>query len=782
MQISKRVILLAKERALFGFSMLAQNMVTEARYNLQRPTQSIKAAVDPATIQEASHFLNRDGTMFAERLLTFYGDYLERAMQTMYKDLRSGLHNVSADRLSLIDDETMNRQIEVDRLVVRMRDVDNENLGRLNLIIAQLHGDHDVRERENPFRPYLLARSLHEVLKNMMKNEGAGRLLFESLSEVLVSRLPGFYAAIREVFEANGVRSRLLAKPASLTRLQRQLLKRRESDPDFDAGQFTMQQAEPASARESRARIQDGLRSMFEVQKTAAAQDDGASAAADDARKQTVAFQEFVWEMFNQKRPAPMPRALAATESDAADDIPKTASTAVSAALSSRLIELQRAAAQDVGGSAPSRTTLREKIDGTKITASERITVDVVALIFEFISQDQQIPPELREEIGRLEVPFLRAAALTPDLLRQPAHPARLLLNRLGSVAAALDLELPADGEILEEIRAAVDRILEKFEDDMVVFTNCLEEFEAVLQAHYRNLDDAATRRIEAIEEAERAGVILFNSVNTLSDLLPPLGIDRRVADFILQTWSRVMAILLVRHGDDEALINQYRVILPELVWSVQPGHNTQERSILMRMLPELVKRLKKGMELAQVPEEESRNALDQLADVHMQVLRGAPPSSAQKRMTLEELYQHFSFLQVCEGSYLWTEHEPLKVRAEIVAASLATRDADLQLNIQNESIPMLATDDDWMTQMRLGIGVEVQFDKVRDLARLAWVSEQRSLFMFVVEGSGESVLYSSISLLKALRDGLMRPLEYAPLFDRAVESLMVGAESMQAA
>jgi hypothetical protein len=201
-----------------------------------------------------------------------------------------------------------------------------------------------------------------------------------------------------------------------------------------------------------------------------------------------------------------------------------------------------------------------------------------------------------------------------------------------------------------------------------------------------------------------------------------------------------------------------------------------------MRMLPELVKRLKKGMELAQVPDEESRNALDQLADVHMQVLRGVPPSSAQKRMTLEELYQHFSFLQVCEGSYLWTEHEPLKVRAEIVAASLATRGADLQLNIQNESIPMLTTDDDWMTQMRLGIGVEVQIDKVRDLARLAWVSEQRSLFMFVIEGSGESVLYSSISLLKALRDGLMRPLEYAPLFDRAVESLMVGAESMQAA
>jgi hypothetical protein len=785
MQIPKRVILLAKERALFGFSMLAQNMVSEARHNLQRPPQSIKMAVDPAIILEASHFLHRDSQVFVERLLTFYGNYLDRAMQTMYTDLRTGLHNMSADRLSLVDDETMNRQIEVDRLVIRMRDVDHENLGRLNITIAQLHGDHDVRERENPFRPYLLARSLHDVLNSMVKSEAVSRLLFDALSDVLVGRLPGFFAAIREVFESNGIRSRLLARPANLTRRQRELL-RQQSNAGFQIGQAVCEPVEQIHLQDSNVSIQSGLRRMFETQKTVLPGSNDSMDVVDSPKEQAVAFQDFIWQMFNQKRPAPLPRGPVGTSRHEASGeiLSKTGAAAMPTVLSSQLMLLQKEAAREGGGVEERNrlAVLREKIDHTKLAPTERITLDVVILLFEFIFQDEQVPADLRNEIGRLQVPFLRAAMLTPDLLQEPAHPARQLLNRLGSVAAALDMNQPADRRLCAEISAVVTRVMEKFEDDMVVFTDCLEEFEHFLQTFYRDTDQEAARRVAAIEEAEKSSVMLFNIGNTLRDLLPPLEISRQVSEFIMHIWSRVMATLLVRFGDNESLINQYRVILPELVWSVQPGHKPQERNTLMKLLPELVKRLKKGMELACVTEDESKKALDQLADVHMQVLRGAPRSPAKKGMTLEELYQHFSLLQVCEGSHLWTESEALTVQSEIVQAALTTRGVEAELHIQNEAIPVLATDEDWMGQMRLGIGAEVQIDKVQDLARLVWISEQRSLFMFVVEGSGQAVVYSSISLLKALRDGLLRPLEYAPLFERAVESLMISAESLQAA
>ena len=784
MQISKRVIQLAKERALFGFSMLAQNMVSEARYNLQRPSQSVRATEDSSAIQESAHFLARQGGALVERLQTYYNDYLDRAMQTMYRDLRTGLHNMSADRLSLIDDDTMNRQIEVDRLVVRMRDVDPENLGRVNLIIAQLHGDHNVRERENPFRPYLLARSLHEVLIQMQPNERVAKLLFDALAEVLLSRLPGYYAAIRDVFESNGVRSRLQARPASLTRRQRELLKQRVINPNFDVGQLPATLVEPTWERESTARIQTGLLRMLEAQKITAQSntDDGVRPVTESMRQQALAFQEFVWQIFDQKRPTPLPRGPLLHMAPEVGDMPRATSMAMSDLLASELDKLQKEVATSSEGAEEwgRLATLRERLDCVEITPAERVTLDIVALLFEYIFKDPHLSTELRHEIGRLQVPFVKAAMLTPDLLKQPAHPARLLLNRLGAVSAALDTESSADREIFAKISSIIDIILARFEDDMSIFTECLQDFENFLRDHYRRIDPAAKLRIDAIEEAERTSVILFNFGNALRDLLTSVEIDRRVVDFITKTWSRVMAILMVRYAGDDAFINQYRVILPELVWSVTPGHTIQERNLLMRMLPELVKRLKKGLELAKVPEAECKEALDQLADVHMQILRGVPHNPAKKRASIEELYQHFSMLQICEGGYLWTEDEPLTVLPETVLAALDSREVNAELHIRTEAIPALAADEEWMTQMQLGIGAEIQIDKALELARLAWVGEQRALFVFIMEEGGQVLIYSSISLLKALRDGIVRPLEYAPLFDRAVESLMASAESFQ--
>ena len=50
---------------------------------------------------------------------------------------------------------------------------------------------------------------------------------------------------------------------------------------------------------------------------------------------------------------------------------------------------------------------------------------------------------------------------------------------------------------------------------------------------------------------------------------------------------------------------------------------------------------------------------------------------------------------------------------------------------------------------------------------------------MFTIADVDAQALYLKGPLLEALENSSIRPLEYAPLFDRAVESLMVGAESL---
>jgi len=48
----------------------------------------------------------------------------------------------------------------------------------LNVIVAQLHGEREARERENPFQPYLLARALYDAIPEMEHDEPKTTLLF----------------------------------------------------------------------------------------------------------------------------------------------------------------------------------------------------------------------------------------------------------------------------------------------------------------------------------------------------------------------------------------------------------------------------------------------------------------------------------------------------------------------------------------------------------------------------------------------------------------------------
>jgi hypothetical protein len=65
------------------------------------------------------------------------------------------------------------------------------------------------------------------------------------------------------------------------------------------------------------------------------------------------------------------------------------------------------------------------------------------------------------------------------------------------------------------------------------------------------------------------------------------------------------------------------------------------------------------------------------------------------------------------------------------------------------------------------------------------WVNPQQSFYVLQLAASSEQprlLIYSSISLIKALREGSIGMIEYAPIFDRAIESLLDVAEIQQSA
>jgi hypothetical protein len=85
---------------------------------------------------------------------------------------------------------------------------------------------------------------------------------------------------------------------------------------------------------------------------------------------------------------------------------------------------------------------------------SERIVVELVGMLFEFILNDDLLPKSLREQLCRLHAPFLRAALQDLDVLQGAHLPGRRLLDRIGSAAAGIG----ADSPLLQPLQGEVEK------------------------------------------------------------------------------------------------------------------------------------------------------------------------------------------------------------------------------------------------------------------------------------------------------------------------------------
>jgi len=739
MQTLKRVLALALEEAQIGFATLCKRMTDQADAVLGETLRTAPPA-EQRLAGACRIFLREQGAAMRARMERSYAGLLARAMQTMHTDLRTGLHNFSADTLTLIDDEVVTRQIEVERLLLKLRDADELSLGHLNLIIAQMHGDSEVRERENPFRPYLLARSLYDTLHAMVTDEAQSKLLFDTLSQAMTAELGDFYTRLREVFESRGIRSRLVARPSALNRLEQERLAwQRAATGQADVDAAMRQRVARLGA------VQQEIR-----------QDPPSILHGQPDMPSKPELQELVFSIFNPsgiRRSAPQ------------------AQNTLRVQLDNALRQLQREHA--ASGPQPPLALLDRMANLPH--GSERIVVELVGLLFEFILNDDQLPKGIRQQLSRLHAPFLRAALKDLAVLQGAHLPARHLLDRIGSAAIGIG----ADSELMQPLQGEVERlvnqVLQQYEHDPSVFADAALELDGFIAALLRECDPVVRRAMPAFERAVKVAPFVAALADNLRGQLESVNVDRRMMDFITGTWAQVMVHTYGRQPD-------YSKLLPELVWSAQEKILPEERAVLMKMLPALGRELRAGLATIGMSEADAQAALDELVSLHMDVLCNNMPMPTTPRMNVAGLRERFAAIDPGQPALAATTHADAlpgqaQFRAEFAMHGvLATVQPDPAL------APVSNYEDEWLQWAHAGNGFEMQSGDSYVPLRLAVVAPRNAGFLFTAPDHATPLVYSRAALLAAMRDGSLRPVEYSPLFERAVESLMTGAESLDAA
>jgi hypothetical protein len=228
----------------------------------------------------------------------------------------------------------------------------------------------------------------------------------------------------------------------------------------------------------------------------------------------------------------------------------------------------------------------------------EAMTLDIVVLVFDYILGDSRIPDAMKALIGRLQIPVLKVTMLDKSFFSQKTHPARRLLDLLADAALGWDPAEGHDSSLYRKIEQIVQRILSQFEEGLDVFTDALNEFQAYLAEEKQTSDQLTTRSAQFLrnrEQFEIARVVAHDTV--MASLLdPPPRADPR---FSARPLGKPAAELHVEKGESSPEWQDAVATMNDLLWSLTPKTDKEERRKLIDLLPRLLKRLDSGIQAA---------------------------------------------------------------------------------------------------------------------------------------------------------------------------------------
>ncbi len=270
---------------------------------------------------------------------------------------------------------------------------------------------------------------------------------------------------------------------------------------------------------------------------------------------------------------------------------------------------------------------------GKQLGRSDEDVIDIVSMLFDFILDDAALPDRIKAVLARLQIPMLKVAMLDRSFFGSRQHPARQLLNELAQTAANAGADAGAEAEALyRHAAAAVERILQEFEDDVAVFADVLEAFR-------RAVAPASDTPDEAEPEAEPVDPVVAARERARAAVTERLR-GRRLPDAVAAMLSDAWVEVLTEIGleDDAAAPGAWErgvEVVDRVLWSIEPKSGFEERKRLIDAIPALLRDLRQGLARVSVPSRQLSAYFQALQELHIECIKG-PEASGRVPVTAE--------------------------------------------------------------------------------------------------------------------------------------------------
>jgi len=725
------------------------------------PGRRILGECQDMLLESLSIWLRQVAAPISEELFNLAGSTREREKQTRYLDLRADIEkdwpqlvdafrrdqasqaerclartgeNISNraaplevpdfEGLQLLADDDLSEHIVIREFAAQLSETCDAELYALDRRVAALLGQEEPIDGTNPLAPPVICQALADACAALGSDAEDRLLLLRRLERHLHLALPPIYQQVN---------ARLIQR-SILPELKRSYrrggaalgINEEAASAEVTAAAATPQSAAPLSGEG----ILDALQRLVQARS-------GGNLAT------------------------------AGMTTDAASGTPGTTpdAAALSHLLLTSLNEMQHQGMSDAGDLTVNRVrVVRDSEAAQHVGHLEAVTIDIVAMLFDFIFDDGNIPPAIKALISRLQIPVLKVAILDHDFFADRAHPARRFLGSISGIAVRWGSSVDESDPFYGKLAELVARIQNEFESDVEIFGTALTELEAFVDERENEEEstvattaDLVRRHEQEADAWERAQL----AVGGFRERPLPALID----GFLGEHWTAVLQKVALEHDAQSDAWQTATGTMEELAWSIEAKNSQADRLKLISLLPRLLAQLNKGLDSIDADAAQRRAFFDALVEYHSSALKGEALGAPAAIVTpTEPATSPAPADNAQEGDLLVMRSVDHGVQVEeviLVGASPIWRADD------REAFRLVS-------ELKRGDWVEFrQEDGSTSRERLTWISPQRGLLVFSNHRSAKAISISPEALARQLRDDNAAIVRDEPLFERALSGVL---------
>jgi len=170
--------------------------------------------------------------------------------------------------------------------------------------------------------------------------------------------------------------------------------------------------------------------------------------------------------------------------------------------------------------------------------------------------------------LTKLQVPLLRVALSDKSFFTRRTHPARQLLNTIAETGArwADAGEGEADRTLVDQMQRVIERVTAEFDGDLGLIEELLEDLARHMRMIARKAEASERRHVNAAKGREKLALAREAAGAAIAARVAAERPGPFLRTLLEQAWTDVLALTLLRHGDQSETYTKQLEVVDRLV------------------------------------------------------------------------------------------------------------------------------------------------------------------------------------------------------------------------